>query len=300
MYYKGDILTLWVYLSEILQRYDEDAILPSTMASTPHLVHLLLRQIDCAILIKWGCPGKLSDGISIEKLLHNLTLIIDNPLIDPESRSRALAMRVMKQCNWFAGRVNDLDGKPASEELKERSLRETREAIRLHEDFKTTNKGMLYLTLHIVERGLGMPTEGSWANACSQLSLLDRDDLRVSLSFIIFRTPAAVNAKDNKTVKACVLAIQEALALGEWGKMFDTQWFKKTEPNLLTHEVWRTEWDAAIRGTDSHFYGIQKRSSMGGEHKVARKLATAAGTGAVEAVAKFAVNTALKDVTGQQ
>src|SRR5437762_1471101 len=172
-----------MYLSELFDRYGQkELISPSKLSTAPHLVHLLLRHVECAFLIRKMTSPSLKANIKLEDLLTRLGHIFQAPSIDPEYRTRALTFRVTEMCNWYADGVEDINGGPVTAATKLTAIELSKEAIRIHEENATSNgKAVMYVHA-TVRRGLGLPqAQENWVRACSDLKPLDRDDLYFSL-----------------------------------------------------------------------------------------------------------------------
>ena len=238
LYHKGDIMTLWIYLSERFSRYDNilNAPLPK---STPPLHHLLLRYVEVSFLIRKMTSPVVKSGMHIDALLKTLDRIIDTPQLHPEHKSRAIILRVAEQALWYADRVEDVHGDPASEALKQTSIRLIKEAYSIHENFATQNGAAVNFVYATVRRSLGYSQEDSWNKVCAALPSLDRDDLYFSMKGITQKLARAINARDVPALRACLPALNETLSLGEWGKMFYDKWWRQEEQRLRNTDLWK-------------------------------------------------------------
>ena len=245
LYYKGDILTLWMYLSELFARHDQHQLLaPSTLSSTPNLCHLLLRHLECSFLIRKMTSPKVKTGINLEDLLTKLDRILDVRDLHPDHKTRALALRVFEQANWLPDRVEDVNGGGASDVLKQTSIRQSREAISIHEEFATGNGVVLHFVNETVKRSLGFANaKETWEVVCNQLPLLDRDDLYFSVKSLTQRVFKAVMSRDANALRMCLPALNQTLSLGEWGRMFNDKWWRAEEMRLAKTELWRKACD---------------------------------------------------------
>src|SRR5271155_2934779 len=241
LYYKGDILTLWMYLSELFAPHDNELLLsPSTLSSTPGLAHLLLRHLECGFLIRKMSSPKVKAGIDIDDLLTKLDHVLDASKLHAEHRTRAIAFRVTEQGHWLPDRVESPNGGPASEGLKQNSIRQCQEAINIHEEFATPNGASLQFVYAMVKRSLGYSnTSEIWDVACHELPLLDRDDLYFSMKSLTQRLFKAVVSRDVNGLRMSLPALNETLSLGEWGKMFYDKWWRAEEAKLVKTDLWR-------------------------------------------------------------
>jgi hypothetical protein len=235
LYHKGDILTLWMYLSELFSPHDNEILLsPSTLSSTPGLAHLLLRHIECGFLIRKMASPKVKAGIDIDDLLSKLDLVLDAPNLHAEDKTRAIAFRVTEQGHWLPDRVDSPNGGPASEILKQNSIRQCQKAIKIHEEFATANGASLNFVYAMVKRSLGYSNASeSWDAACSELPPLDRDDLYFSMKSLTQRLFKAVVSGDVIGLRMSLPALNETLSLGEWVKMFYDKWWRGEEASVL-------------------------------------------------------------------
>ena len=202
-----------MYLSELFDRYDQNELLSSSKLSTaPHLLHLLLRHVECAFLIRKMTSPSLKASIKLEDLFTRLDHIIPATSIDPEYRTRALSFRVIEMCNWYADRVEDVNGGPVATSTKLTAIELSKEAIRVHEENATSNgKAVMYVHA-MVRRGLGLPQAHEiWIRACSDLKLLDRDDLYFSLKALTQQLFRAITSNDPIAVRSCLPALDEML-----------------------------------------------------------------------------------------
>ena len=229
-----------MYLSELFDRYDQKELTsPSRLSTAPHLVHLLLRRIECALLIRKMTSASIKASIDLDDLLSRLDLIIPTRSIDPEYRTRALLFRIIEMCNWYADRVEDVNGGPVTAATKLAAMELSKETIRIHEENATSN-GRAVLYVHaMVRRSLVLPqAEENWVKACGDLKLLDRDDLYFSLKALTQQLFLAITSNDPIAVRSCLPALDETLGLGEWGKMFYDKWWKAEEQKLMKSDLW--------------------------------------------------------------
>lgn len=239
LYYQGDVISLWIYLSELFSRYDGklSAALPG---STPHLHHLVLRYVEVSFLIrKMTSPG-VKSGMSIDPLLAMLDRIIEARKPHPEHKSRALILRVSEQAVWLVECVEDAHGGPASQALKQASIRQINEAVAIHEQLLTSNGPSVNFVHAVVRRGLGyIKAQEEWDEACDMVPSLDRDDLYFSLKAITQKLFRAINSQDVSDLRATIPALQETLGLGEWGKLFYDKWWRGEEQSLRSTDLWK-------------------------------------------------------------
>lgn len=229
-----------MYLSELFARDDQNELIsPSKLSTAPHLVHLLLRHVECTFLIRKMTSPSIKQSINVEDHLSRLDHIIAAPSIDPELRTRALLFRVVEMCNWYAGRVEDLNGGPVAAATKLTAIELIREANRIHEENATSN-GLAVMYVHaLVRRGLVLPqAQESWVKACGNLKLLDRDDLYFSVKGLTQRLFQAITSNDPVAVRSCLPALDEMLGLGEFGKIFYDKWWKQEEQKLMKTDLW--------------------------------------------------------------
>ena len=241
MYYKGDILSLWIFLSELFHRFDENELYsPSKLASTPHLVYLHLRYLECAFLIRKMTSSGIKTSIKLEDLLKKLDKIIIIPSLDPEIKTRALCLRVIEMCSWCSDRVDDANGGPVAAPTKLKAIELSQEAIRIHNEFSTENGPAVMYVRAMVRRSLLLPrAQETWVTACADLRLLDRDDLYFSLKSITQQLFRAISSGDVSALRDCLPALDETLSLGEWGKIFYDKWWRAEELKIAKTSLWR-------------------------------------------------------------
>ena len=241
LYHKGDIVTLWIFVSELCDRYeDKDLYSPAVLSSTTHLIHLLLRQVECAFLLRKMTSNSVKAGINHEQLIFVLDRIIEAPKVHPELLTRAMILHVAEQCQWQPNGVKTIYNGPVSETVKQNAFRSTKSAISLHEENATSNGPAVHFTHVMVRRSLGYSlAEGEWANACKAVPNLDRDDLYFSMKSLTQAIFRAVFTDDATALRECLPALNETLSLGEWGKIFYDKWWKGEEHNLVGTAIWR-------------------------------------------------------------
>lgn len=223
MYYKGDVISLWNFLSDIFYQYDEEDLYSSSaLSSITNLAHLVLRDVECGILINSLVQSEaVKSSFKILRYLEILSRIIDTPSIDPKLKARALAIRVIEQCDWRRGEVLDLDGYPASEEIKRRSLREAQEAIEIAKQYSLSDKALLENALYIVHTGLGLPLDDCWKRVCIEAkSIKHGDDLYFAIHFSRNKLHRALNNRDVMNVKSALAVLSEnQVSGGECGQL---------------------------------------------------------------------------------
>src|SRR5271163_2362067 len=99
LYYKGDILTLWLFLGDVFQRYDELTLCScNRLSNTPHLAYLLLLRVECRMLIhdlSATLDKRLHEDWRFTRDFFTMTQIIRTQSIEPELKAKAMAMRIM-------------------------------------------------------------------------------------------------------------------------------------------------------------------------------------------------------------
>jgi hypothetical protein len=245
-------LTLWMYLSELFDRYDQKELMSMSKLSTaPHLAHLLLRHIECSLLIRKMTSSSIKASIKLEDLLSRLGHIIHAESIDPEHRTRALLFHISEMCNWYSDRVEDLNGGPVAPAIKLQAIELSREAVQIHEENATSNGTAVMYVHAMVRRSLKLPqAQENWVKACGDLKLLDRDDLFFSLKALTQHLFRAITSKDPIAVRSCLPALDETLGLGEWGKIFYDKWWKAEEQKLIKSSLW-------MKACNSEFSNLQ-------------------------------------------
>ena len=233
-------MTLWMYLSELFDRYDQKELMsPSKLSTAPHLIHLLLRHIECSLLIRKMTSPSIKASIKLEDLLSRLDNLIHAESIDPEHRTRAMLFHLSEMCNWYSDRVEDLNGGPVAPATKLHAIELSKQAVHIHEENATSNGRAVMFVHAMVRRSLGLPqAQENWVKACGDLKLLDRDDLFFSLKALTQQLFRAITSNDPIAVRSCLPALDETLGLGEWGKIFYDKWWKAEEQKLIKSGLW--------------------------------------------------------------
>ena len=185
LYYKGDILSLWLYLSELFQSHNYNELFaPRTLEVNPHLAYLLIQHIECAITLKILNGGLFATlGLNFDTLFHLLGRLSENRYVNPELRARAMAMRVVRTFGWESGKVSncwaeteDQAASPITLQLK--LVQEIEIAFHFHKQFSTGNSAILHLVLCLVKRAIDRTFEENYAAAIKlHKTAIDRDDL---------------------------------------------------------------------------------------------------------------------------
>ena len=234
MHYCGDILTLWLYLSAMFEPYDDEFLYSaSTLMSTPCLPDLLLRHIECSLLIAIF-DASLFTALEMDQvdLVQKLIRISGMPSIDAKFRVRAVAMRVLATIDWDSGAVwegwakTDDGEEPTQQVLQGNVLDALDDAVHLHEEHETPNTTLLYYTKAFAEKAFDLPFVDSWNSAWDERGPfeLDHSNLLLTFSYIIFTTREYVSLGSNPDVKECIRIIEQAKLLGQWGRMFSEWW----------------------------------------------------------------------------
>ena len=292
---------LWIFVSELCDRYeDQDIYSPAILSSTPNLIHLLLRQVECAFLLRKMTSNSVKVGINHGQLIFVLDCIIETPKVHPELLTRAMILRVAEQCQWRPDGVKDIHNGPASETLKQSGFRSSKSALSIHEENATSNGPAVNFTHTMVRRSLGYSlAPGEWANVCKALPKLDRDDLYFSMKGLTQAIFRAVSTDNAAALRECIPALNETLSLGEWGKIFYDKWWKGEEQNLVGTVIWKKACEgiwADPLPSIQHANSMPAITSSSG--RIAKTIAGAVGRAAVGAVAKAAVNEVVDSITG--
>lgn len=257
LYYKGDILSLWLHLSELFQTHDyENLFAPSTLTSNPHLAYLLVRHMECAITLKMLNGALFSTlGLDFDTLFHLLGRLGDNKYIDPEIRARAMALRVVRTFGWESGKVahcwadkEELESaSPITLQLK--LVREIEGALHLHERFDTQNAAILHLVLCLVKRSLPRPFQQDYATAVKlHKTAINRDDLFATFVYLNLTLRTAIERRNRPVIRAMLRMVSELKLLGEWGMLF-SDWWKRQENEFAKQDVWKKEWESVNHAT---------------------------------------------------
>lgn len=265
MHYNGDILSLWLYLSTMFEPYDEAFLYAaSTLMLTPYLAELLLRHIECSLLIAI-LDSSLFATLDMDQvdLVHRLICLGGMDTLNAGYRVRATAMRILATVDWDSGEVwegwaSPEDGEdPPQHVLQDKVLDEIEAAIRLHEEHETGNATLLYYAQAFVQKSFNLPFIDSWNIAWSERNPFDIDhgNLLLTFSYIVFTTRVYVKLGASLDVRECIRNIEQAKLLGQWGRMF-SEWWVGEEKDLASKEVWKKEWKARQLG----FYEPQQEA----------------------------------------
>lgn len=256
LYYKGDILSLWLHLSELFQTHDyENLFAPSTLASNPHLAYLLVRHLECAITIKMLNGALFTTlGLDFDTVFQLLGRLGDNKYVDAELRARAMAMRVVRTFGWESGKVlpcwaetEEQAASPITLQLK--LVQEIEGAIHLHERFDTQNSAILHLVLCLVKRSLTRPFQKDYATAMeTHKTAINRDDLLATFVYLNLTIRTAIERRNRSVIRALMKTISELKLLGEWGMLF-SDWWKGQEVQFVKQDVWKKEWESVNHAT---------------------------------------------------
>jgi hypothetical protein len=279
------------------------------LSSTPNLVHLVLRHIECAFLLRKMTSNSVKAGISHEQLIFALDRIIETPDLHAELLTRAMIIRVSEWCIWQPNGVKDIYNAPASETIKQKGFHSSKAALSMHEEAATTNGAAVNFTHTMVRRSLGYSLgEGEWLKVCKALPNLDRDDLYFSLKGLTQSIFRAVSMDDAVGLRECLPALNETLSLGEWGKIFYDKWWKTEERKLVGSGIWRRAcvgiWSApfmpemrsvSTRPPLQHAYTSPPSSNS---NSMGKSIAGAVGKAVLGAVANEAVHEVVDLATG--
>lgn len=252
-YYKGDILSLWLFLSRLFGRYDEEIICNrDTLSTTPHLAYLLLLRIECSMLIH-DLSSKLDKQIHgdwrFAEDFFALTQIIETPSIDPELKTKAMALRVMMTIDPGSGTVSEIWGENTDETsqiaLQTKVIEEARNALRIHKKYSTTNGEILRFTLACVKDVLSSSKFEAAAIALDS-RLFDRSELYFSLQMIVSVVEEAVATKSSEHLRLSIRYAEETKVLGEWGGMFTAGWWLNQRLEWADTELWRKAIDGGV------------------------------------------------------
>jgi len=176
---------------------------------------------------------EIKEGINVQQLLRVLSFIIDNPSIAPKWKARAMAIRIGEQFNWDYRGVEDLDGNPANEATKQKSLFEIQEAIELADEAGFLDKGFLYYVNCIVRKGLGLPFEESWIRVCIEAkSVKPRGDIMFGLFHLESRMQRAIENRNGNAIRATLKDWEKMKSFGEMGKLLEEGWEEHILPQL--------------------------------------------------------------------
>ena len=253
LYYKGDILTLWLFLSDLFELYDEQILYNfDTLSTTPHLAYLLLLRVECSMLIHDLSP-------KLDKQLHGvrrfaedffaLTQIIRTPSIDPELKTKAMVMRVMMTIDPGSGRVSEIWGENKNETtqiaLQTKVIQEAQKAIRTHKEYSTSNGEILKFTLACVKDAFGA-SKFDAANTALDSRLFDRSELFFSLQMLVSVVEEAVATKSSQHLRLAIRYAEETKMLGEWGGMFTAGWWLNQRLELAETELWKKATEGGV------------------------------------------------------
>jgi len=249
LYYKGDILSLWLQLSELFHAHNyEDLFSASTIAANPHLAYLLVRHIECAITLKMLNGALFSTlGLDFDTLFLLLGRLSHNNYVDAELRARAMALRVIRTFGWESGKVSSCWAEneeqaacPITLQLK--LVQEIEGAIHLHERYDTQNSGILHLVLCLVKRSLARPFQQDYATAIKlHKTAINRDDLFATFVYLNLTLRTAIERRNRLVIRSMLRMVLKLL--GEWGMLF-SDWWKHQEVEFAKQDVWKKQWES--------------------------------------------------------
>ena len=257
LYYKGDILTLWLFLGDVFERYDELTLCScNTLSNTPHLAYLLLLRVECRMLIhdlSATLDKQLHEDWRFTRDFFTITQIIRTQSIEPELKAKAMAMRIMMTIDSGRGTVSEIwhetitDGDHSQNTFQTKVIQEAKQAIRIHKEHATHNGSILRFTRAYVNDGLRI-SKLEAANTALNGRLLDRGDLYFSYHMLVAVIEAAVTTDSSRYLRLGIRYAEESRTVGEWGAMFTTEWWLTRRLELIDTEVWKRATEGGVWG----------------------------------------------------
>ena len=253
LYYKGEILTLWLFLSKLFQQYDEQILCScDTLSKTPHLAYLLLLRVECNLLIH-DLSSEMDKQLNAIWRFSNdfftLTQIIQTLSIDPELKTKAMAMRVMMTVYPGSGKVSEIWADNRSETsqiaLRTKVIEEAKKAISIHKQYSTDNGDILRFTLAYVKDAFGA-SEFEAAGTALASRVLDRSELYFSIQKLASLVEEAVATNSSEHLRLSIRYAEEAKVLGEWGGMFTAGWWLSQRLELADSELWKKATEGGV------------------------------------------------------
>lgn len=270
LYYKGDILTLWLFLSDILDRYDEQTLCScETLSTTPHLPYLLLLRVECSMLIhdlSSTLDARLHEDWRFARDFVTLTQIIQAQSIEPGLRTKAMALRVMMTVDPGSGTVSEIWGEIMVQEhsqsaFQAKVIHEAKMAIRIHNEYSTCNGDLLRFTLAYVKDALHA-SEFEAANIALHSRLLDRGELYFSHQMLVSVVEAAVATNSSQNLRFAIRYAQETNVLGECGGMFNGGWWLNQRLDLADTELWKCAMEGGVWSERSYSISTVERQLL--------------------------------------
>lgn len=236
-------MSLWCYLSEILEPFQHcDNATGSVTFSSPRYVHLLLRYVECGLLIRDLTEGQVKRNINIRALLSTLDDLIESPSVGSAAKSRALCLRAVGQYSWKGEKIMTLDEQPVSEQAVEILFKQVRDAVDMTHGESTKEAAFSRLIFAFICKRVGVAQEEqSFEKVLEQYELCDRDDLYLSRLIALFRLRHIRTAGNVAAFRASLPTLQKMLCLGEYGRMLYDRWWEHEYRNYYGKtDPWKT------------------------------------------------------------
>jgi len=254
LYYKGDILTLWLFLTDLLDRYDERTICSfQALSATSHLPYILLLRVECNMLIhdlSSTLDKRLHEGWRFARDFFTLTQIIRMQSIEPELKTKAMALRAMMTVDPGSGTVSEIwgeitEGEHSQTALQDIVVHETEMAVRIHKEYSTCNGHHLRFARAYVKDALRISTLEA-AKFALRARLLDRAELYFSHQMLVSVVEAAIAMNSSQYLRVAIRYAQETHVLGECGGMFNGGWWLNQRMDLADKELWKRAMEGGV------------------------------------------------------
>jgi len=246
LYTKGNILTLWLYLTKLFKRFDEDKLYtPEAVAQNNRLISLMLCRVECNLILNALCVEFSLEEAEWIRDFWILKIIANEESIHPLYRSTAMAYQVMMTIDHFDGRVcwPEAEFEQATQpQLQTKLLGIVREALDLRNETSTENGEMLEFTLaHLRDLfGLSDTKRDAATIGCVDCTkIVDRRELYISLWKLITIKEAAIEINSSKHLWLVIDSIEYGKTLGEFGGMLVSGWWHTERLGLQGTPIWK-------------------------------------------------------------
>ena len=194
-----------------------------------------------------------------------LTQIIRTPSIDPELKTKAMAMRIMMTVDPGRGTVSEIwsENKDQTSQiaLQTKVIQEIKTAIRTNKEYSTDNDEILKFTLAYVKDAFGA-SKFEAANTALNSRLLDRSELYFSLQMLVSIVEEAVATKFSQHLRLAIRYAEETKLLGEWGGMFAAGWWLNQRLELAHTELWKRATEGGVWTEEKRVLNVERDISL--------------------------------------
>jgi hypothetical protein len=139
------------------------------------------------------------------------------------------------------------EGDHSQNTFKTKVIQEAKQAIRIHKEHSTHNGNILRSTRAYVNDGL-RSSKLEAANTAVDGRLLDRGELYFSYHTLVAVIEPAVTTNSSQYLRLGIRYAEESKPLGEWGGMFNAEWWLNRRLELADTEVWKKATEGGVSG----------------------------------------------------